>query len=59
MVFFLEKIENGLKRWDKWLDTEGKFSDLLQSIVNVALEGEMNVHLKHVFLPMPTLAFFE
>ena len=41
-----EKIESGLKRGDRWLGPQGIFSELLQSIVNAALEGEMDVHIQ-------------
>lgn len=42
---YREKIESGLKRGDRWLGPDGIFSDLLQSIVNAALEGEMDAHI--------------
>lgn len=43
---YREKIEAGLKRGDRWLGPDGIFSDLLQSIVNAALEGEMDAHIQ-------------
>lgn len=43
---YREKIETGLKRGDRWLGPDGIFSDLLQSIVNAALEGEMDAHIE-------------
>lgn len=43
---YREKIESGLKRGDRLLGPEGIFSDLLQSIVNAALEGEMDSHIQ-------------
>lgn len=43
---YREKIESGLKRGDRWLGPDGIFSDLLQSIVNAALEGEMDAHIE-------------
>jgi putative transposase len=41
-----EKIESGLKQGSRWLGPNGIFSELLQSIVNAALEGEMDVHIE-------------
>jgi transposase-like protein len=43
---YREKIENGLKRGDRLLGSDGIFSELLQSIINAALEGEMDVHMQ-------------
>lgn len=43
---YREKIETGLLRGDKWIGPGGIFSDLLQSIVNAALDGEMDAHLE-------------
>lgn len=43
---YREKIESGLKQGSRWLGPNGIFSELLQSIVNAALEGEMDVHIE-------------
>jgi transposase-like protein len=43
---YREKIEQGLLRGDRWLGPNGIFSELLQSMVNAAMEGEMDIHLK-------------
>jgi transposase-like protein len=43
---YREKIESGLQQGSRWLGPNGIFSELLQSIVNAALEGEMDVHIE-------------
>jgi transposase-like protein len=43
---YREKIQTGLINGDKWLGPNGLFSELLQSIVNAALEGELDTHLQ-------------
>lgn len=42
---YRQKIETGLLRGDRLLGPNGIFSELLQSIVNAALEGEMDNHI--------------
>ncbi|MEZ4982860.1 MAG: IS256 family transposase [Saprospiraceae bacterium] len=42
---YRKKIEAGLYSGEKWLGPNGVFSELLQSIVNAALDGEMDEHL--------------
>lgn len=43
---YREKIESGLQQGSRWLGPNGIFSELLQSIVNAALEGEMDAHIE-------------
>jgi putative transposase len=43
---YREKIEKGLLSGGRWLGPNGIFSDLLQSIVNAALEGELDGHIQ-------------
>jgi transposase-like protein len=43
---YRQKIESGLKAGARWLGPDGIFSELLQSIVNAALEGEMDAHIQ-------------
>lgn len=39
-------IEEGLKSGKKWLGPDGVFTSLLQSVVDAALEGELDHHLE-------------
>lgn len=43
---YRKKIEEGLVSGKKWLGPDGVFSELLQSMVNAALDGEMDNHLE-------------
>lgn len=42
---YRNQIKEGLYSGKRWLGPEGVFTDLLQSFVDAALEGEMDVHL--------------
>ncbi|MCO6470708.1 MAG: IS256 family transposase [Saprospiraceae bacterium] len=44
---YREQIISGLYSGKRWLGPNGVFTDLLQSFVDAALEGEMEVHLQN------------
>lgn len=46
-VEYREQIKAGLYSDKRWLGPEGVFTELLQSFVDAALEGEMEVHLQN------------
>lgn len=46
-VEYREQIKAGLYSGKRWLGPEGVFTELLQSFVDAALEGEMEVHLQN------------